>query len=186
MSDNETDDPSDIISLDAFRARRAKPKEQETSSRVWRFNEEAEVVEIIDGEWIFTFDLDAIELRAKWLNQVARTIRRKRERAAQLAAWDALASGQVPILGMFARSVRMVSRHTPGAVARSLEEFGVPSHVALAVAKYWTAGAPSPSYKTGRSAELSTDEAQGIIAKYYELLQSKGITPAAWTRGTGK
>ena len=47
----------------------------------------------------------------------------------------------------------------------------------------WTAGAPSPSYKTGRSAELSTDEAQGIIAKYYELLQSKGITPAAWTRG---
>ena len=185
MSTDDTGKPADIISLDAFRARRAKTQDQQTG-RVWRFNEVEEVVEIVDGEWVCRFDLDAIELRAKWLNQVARTIRRNRERAMQVAAWSALEAGKVPELGVVARSVRMVSRHSPGAVALSLEEFGVPSHVAIVVAKYWTAGKPSASYKTGRSAALSTDEVQGIIAKYYELLLSKGITPPSWTRGTGK
>lgn len=185
MGTHDTDLPSDIISLDAFRARRARPQDQQ-SGRVWRLNEAEEVVEIIDGEWVCRFDLEAIELRAKWLNQVARTIRRKRERDVQVAAWSALEAGKVPELGVVARSVRMVSRHSPGAVALSLEEHGVPSYVAVAVAKYWTAGTPSASYKTGRSAQLSTDEVQGIIAKYYELLLSKGITPPSWTRGTGK
>ena len=47
-------------------------------------------------------------------------------------------------------------------------------------------GSRKCQWKTGRSAALSTDEAQGIIAKYYELLLSKGITPPSWTRGTGK
>jgi len=185
MSTDDTGKPADIISLDAFRARRANPKEQQ-SGRFWRFNEDDEVVEIVDGDWVATYDLEAIELRAKWLSQVARTIKRKRERAVKLAAWSALEAGKVPELGVVARSVSMVSRHSPGAVALSLEEHGVPSHVAVAVAKYWTAGTPSASYKTGRSAQLSTDEVQGIIAKYYDLLLSKGIMPPSWTRGTCK
>lgn len=79
MSIEDTGTPADIISLDAFRARLAKPKEQQ-SSRFWRFNADDEVVEIVDGDWVATYDLEAIELRAKWLSQVARIIKRKRHR----------------------------------------------------------------------------------------------------------
>lgn len=178
--------PDDIVSIAEFRSRRTKSKEaQQTPEaiRVWRFDADKEVVEVVVDNWLFRYNLAEIEKRADWLRQCAQAIKQKRRKATHSAAWDAMAAGKTPTLTMLAEQVHLVvSRHSPGATARSLEEHGVPAKIAVAAAKSWTNGSPSAGYRQRKSAHLSTDEAQSIVASYHRELRKVGISPLGWDR----